>query len=74
MRQRAVEDERADVDAKLRAERRAVQQRLDRLRSGAFGKESLFDDGVRATPGVQVHPSRAKPMAGASTALSGLLP
>ncbi len=54
MRQRAQEEERADVDAQLRAARLAVQKRLDRLRSEAFGKDSLFDERVVVAPGVPV--------------------
>ena len=37
LRQRAAEEAQADVDAKLRLERAAAQQRFDRVRGGASG-------------------------------------
>ncbi len=66
MRQRAADDERADVHAKLRADRKSAQRRLDCLRSEAFGNESLFHERVGATPGAHV------PVAPAALEIAGL--
>ena len=46
IRQRAAEDVQAEVDAKLRPERAAAQNRFDRARGEAFGKVSIFAEGV----------------------------
>ena len=44
LRQRATEDVQADLDARCRAARQAVDKRLRRAREAAFGESSLFDE------------------------------
>ena len=46
MRQRAADDARADVDARVRAAREVSLRFLEPLRAEACGKESLLGDGV----------------------------
>ena len=44
MRQRAAEEEQADMDARRRAAREAADKRLRKARDEAFGHSSLFDE------------------------------
>ena len=66
IRQRATEDVQAEVDAKLRSERAVAQKRFDRVRGEAFGKASLFAEGVSCAAGGQV------PAAPATVDVAGL--
>ena len=61
MRQRAAEDAQADVDARVRAARKASVRFLESLRAEACGEESLFADGV-AVVDVQSLPAAAADM------------